>query len=229
MTYKGAVVVNGVNYGHRLPRGRHGIPRELVTANQQERLLKATTTIFADEGYASLAIRNVIDRAGVSRATFYKLFEGKVELVLAAQERAFELFREAVLDACADRDWPHGVAAGVGRSLDFAAHFRPEALLLLASSHAFAEPRLARAGLAIQKRFEDLLEEGAERCPSARSPRGLTVRASVGAAMTLVANCMAAGELEDIAELKADLVQIVLTPFVGANEAKRIANERLAE
>jgi AcrR family transcriptional regulator len=224
MSYKGVVVVNGVNYGHRLPRGRHGIPRELVTANQRERLLRATTEIFAEEGYASLAVRNVIARAGVSRATFYRIFDGKVDLVRAAQKRAFEELEGDATAACsASKDWPEGVAAGIGSVLDFARESRAECRLLLASG-PLSEPDLARQGLEVQQGLVDLLRRGSERYPSARSPRELTVRAAVGAAIWLVGNCAAADELDAVSDLKPDLVQIILTPFIGANEAKRIGN-----
>ncbi len=43
MSYEGTIVVEGVEYGSRLPRGRHGIPQALVTENQRDRLLDAAT------------------------------------------------------------------------------------------------------------------------------------------------------------------------------------------
>jgi AcrR family transcriptional regulator len=224
MSYRGGTTaISGASYG-RLPRGRHGIPREVVTANQRERVLDAVTEIFAEQGYAALAIRNVIDRAGVSRATFYKIFEGKDDCVRAAQLRAYDGLQEAIVGACSSRqDWASGVAAAVGAALDFFSRSPAEALLLLGSSHAFSEPQLAREGLAIQQRLIELLRKGSESHPSTRSPSSFTERAAVGAALSIVGSCMAAGEVDALAALEADLVQIILTPFLGGNEAKRIA------
>lgn len=207
-----------------LPRGRHGIARELVAANQRERLLCAATEIFAEQGYASLAVRGMIERARVSRATFYELFDDKVNCVLAAQRRAFEALKEAVTPTCgAGPHWPAGVAAAVGAALDFATSRPADARLLLASSHALSEPRLAREGLALQEELVAILHAGAERCPSARSPSPLAERAAVGAALSIVAGCFAGEEPGLLPDLKPKVAQIILTPYVGANEAGRIA------
>jgi AcrR family transcriptional regulator len=224
MSYQGAIVVNGVNYGNRLPRGRHGIPQELVIANQRERMLSAAATIFAERGYAAMSVSDVIKRAGVSRATFYQLFGNKLECLLAAQERALDGLQELIAAACrSQQDWPRGVAAAVGALLDFTARFPGDARLILASSHALSEPELAREGVAVHEQMGELLGESAARCPSARSPDGLSQRAAVGAAMSLLGSCLAADEIAAIPELKPDLVQIILAPYLGDNEAKRVA------
>ena len=89
----------------------------------------------------------------------------------AAQQRAFDGLREAIVSACSSKqDWPYGVAAAVGAGLNFFARSPAQALLLLGSSHAFSEPQLAREGLAVQQRLIDLLRESAENHPSVRSP-----------------------------------------------------------
>jgi AcrR family transcriptional regulator len=222
-----AVVLGGIEYGHRLPRGRHGIPHELIAANQRERLLKATASVIAERGYASLAVSDLTDRAGVSRATFYKLFDDKHHCVLEAQAWAIGRLREAIGDAAgaaaADGDWPGAVAAGVGAALEFAAEHPGEARLVLASSHSPSEPKLAREGLALHLQLVRLLREGAASYTGAGGPGELTEQAAVGAAMSIAGNCLAAGEPEMLPGLRSDLVQIVLGPYLGAEAAKRVA------
>jgi AcrR family transcriptional regulator len=216
-------VIAGIDYG-RLPRGRHGIPKEEVLANQRERLLAATTAIFAEQGYAALAIGAVITRAGVSRSTFYKLFDDKLDCVLAAQRRAVEALGQTIAWACAaEQDWPHGVAHGVGAALAFAARFPGEARLVIASGQVASEPALARQGLPAHERLIELLRDGSRRHPGARSPTDLAEQAAIGAAMSIVATFLAAGEIDALAERQADLVEIVLTPYLGGEEARRAA------
>src|SRR6187397_2433509 len=124
MSYEGTIVVEGVEYGSRLPRGRHGIPQALVIENQRDRLLDSATMIFAQRGFASLAVANVIEQAGVSRGTFYEIFDNKFDCLLAAQQRAFDRLHEVIVSACsAEEEWPRGVAAGVAAGLDFVAEF----------------------------------------------------------------------------------------------------------
>jgi AcrR family transcriptional regulator len=228
MSSEATVAITGVDYGRRLPRGRHGIPQEVVAANQRERLLKATAAAIAERGYASLAVGDVTSRAGVSRATFYKLFKDKHACVLAAQGWAIDRLQRAIVgagesSAAAGGLWPEAVAAGVGAALDFAAEFPGQARLVLASGHSPSEPRLARDGLALHLQLGRLLHEGSRCFPGARSPSALGEQAAVGAAMSIVGTCLAAGEVEALPKLKSDLVQIVLTPYLGGNEARRVA------
>ena len=222
MSYEGTIVVEGVEYGSRLPRGRHGIPQTLVTANQRERLLNAATAIFAEQGYAALAVANVIERAGVSRGTFYEIFENKFACLLAAQGRAFDRLHTAIVTACsAEREWPRGVAAGVAAALDFTAEFPDDSRLILASSHPSAEPQLAREGISANEWLVDLLRNSSQQCPDARSPSDLTEQAAVGAAISIVGSCLASDRIGPLPELTTALVQIVLTPYLGGEDAKR--------
>jgi AcrR family transcriptional regulator len=228
MSSSEAVILGGIEYGDRLPRGRHGIPHELIAANQRERLLSATASVIAERGYASLAVSDLTDRAGVSRATFYKLFDDKHDCVLEAQGWAIDRLRRAIVEAgrpasAAGGAWPQAVAAGVAAALDFAVEFPGQARLVLASSHSPSEPKLAREGLALHLQLVQLLHEGAQRYAGARPASDLTEQAAVGAAMSIVGNCLAAGELDALPGLRTDLIQIVLMPYLGATEAKRVA------
>lgn len=222
MSYEGTIIVDGVEYGSRLPRGRHGIPHKLVVANQRERLLNAAAAIFAEEGYASLAVANVIRRAGVSRGTFYEIFDNKLDCLLAAQSRAFKRLNSAVVSACAaEEHWPRGVAAAIEVALDFAARSPEEASLILASSHPSSEPQLVEEGISVNRWLIDLLHNGSERYPAVRAPSDLTEQAAIGAAISIVGSCLANDRIGPMPELMAALVQIVLSPYVGTDEAER--------
>ncbi len=217
-----AVVLDGVDYGRRLPRGRHGIPHELVAANQRERLLNATASVIAEQGYASLAVSDLTDRAGVSRATFYKLFDDKHDCVLVAQGWAIDHLLTTIT-AAGRREWPEAVATGVGAALEFADDFPGQARLVLASSRSPSEPKLARDGLALHLRLVEILHRGSRRCPGTRSPSGLIEQAAVGAALSIVENRLAGGETGALSSLRQDLVEIVLTPYLGGDWASRVA------
>jgi AcrR family transcriptional regulator len=220
----GPVVVDGIDYGHRLPRGRHGIPRELVVANQRERLLDATAAVFAEFGYASLGVASVTERAGVSRATFYKLFGDKLDCVLAAHEAAFERIRGLILEACGSAgSWPEGVAAAVAAALRFGAESPNELRLVLLSSHTVSEPQLARRGRAVHEELAELLRAGREEGPEGTARSRLVDQATIGAAMSVVAARVTAGEAKRLPELTEDLTRLILDPYLGDAMAKRIA------
>ncbi|MGH9026618.1 MAG: TetR/AcrR family transcriptional regulator [Acidimicrobiia bacterium] len=51
-------------------------------------ILDATVDLYADLGFEGLSVNAVASRAGVSKATIYRRFPSKVDLVLAAATRA---------------------------------------------------------------------------------------------------------------------------------------------
>lgn len=67
-----------------LPRGRHGLSREQVEASQRLRLAVAMAEVCAEDGYSSVSVKHVLERAGVSRLTFYELYSNKLDCFLEA-------------------------------------------------------------------------------------------------------------------------------------------------
>jgi AcrR family transcriptional regulator len=61
----------------RLPRGASSLPREVVEREQRRRVVVATARVVSRKGYAEASVADIIAEAGVSRATFYQLFEDK--------------------------------------------------------------------------------------------------------------------------------------------------------
>lgn len=86
----------------RLPSGAHGIPADVVARNQRERLVAATAEACAEKGYAETSVADLAHRAGVSTATFYKLFPGKRECALEAHRELSARLLEEVDRACAE-------------------------------------------------------------------------------------------------------------------------------
>jgi AcrR family transcriptional regulator len=72
---------------------------EEVAADQRERLVDAMVGLVGERGYAATMVADLIDRAKVSRKTFYAHFTDRHELLLAAFDTAspvaFEDVREA--------------------------------------------------------------------------------------------------------------------------------------
>ena len=114
----------------RLPSGRHGLTREAVVASQRGRLIDAMAQVVAEKGYPATTVADVVERAGVSRRTFYEQFTDKEACFLAAYDLGLAVVAGRIKDAV-DVDptagWQAQARAGV------------EAFLaLLASEPAFA-------------------------------------------------------------------------------------------
>jgi AcrR family transcriptional regulator len=62
------------------------LPPDQVAANQRERLLTAIIDLAHERGYDAITVTDVLDRAAVSRASFYQLFDNREHCVLAAYD-----------------------------------------------------------------------------------------------------------------------------------------------
>jgi AcrR family transcriptional regulator len=76
-----------------VPRAAGGLPgrgarEDRVTAGQRRRMIDAMVELAAEQGYAATTVAHVIERAGVSRKTFYEHFSERKELLLAAFDDA---------------------------------------------------------------------------------------------------------------------------------------------
>jgi AcrR family transcriptional regulator len=208
----------------KLPRGPHALPQEVVEAHQRERLLAAVPPVIAEKGYANLTVKDLIDRAGVSRRTFYQLFDDKLDCVFAAHHAAFSRLNNIVVDACAaEKDWPDGVVAAIRGALEFATRAPDEMRLILVSSQA-SEPALARRGRASHDQLAGLLRSGRQRHETAGTALPSVEQAIVGAAMSLVADRLLADEVDRIPDLAPELTEIVLTPYLGVEAAHNAAS-----
>jgi AcrR family transcriptional regulator len=58
----------------QLPRGVHGIPREVIYASQKGRIMRACLELLGEEGGSAVSIAGIVARAHVSRKTFYEIF-----------------------------------------------------------------------------------------------------------------------------------------------------------
>ena len=78
----------------QFPSGIRRLPAELVNAVQRERVLAGMLRATAELGYREVSVQDVLDRAGVSRPTFYEHFENKEDCFLAAFDGAAGRLRE---------------------------------------------------------------------------------------------------------------------------------------
>jgi AcrR family transcriptional regulator len=210
----------------RLPRGRHGLPREFVAQNQRERLLAALTECLQEGGYDGATVSTIGKRAGVSKSDFYKQFESKDACFIAAYDDAVKRIREQVVAACAEADdWAIGVLAALAALLELLAAEPAQAGLVLVEG--------LRAGRGVYDRYQEalqsfvpLLRDGAPAPSGAGSPPEATDEAVVGGIASLLARRALAGETGRLEELLPEIAEFALTPYVGATEARRIISER---
>src|SRR5829696_8752177 len=104
----------------KLPPGRHGLPRQFVLHNQRGRLVEAAMHVFGTRSFGDARVADVLERAAISRKTFYEQFADKEACFMAAYEAAAVRVRDTVHAAAREPDnWDAAVRAGVAALLGF--------------------------------------------------------------------------------------------------------------
>lgn len=206
----------------RLPRGRHGIPADLVRSHQRSRLLEAATEALAEQGYGRVTATRVTELARVSSRTFYQHFEDLWACLLAAYETEAAHLRTEIESACNRVREEHDGGSGGAQETE-SGRARARAGIDAALSFLAAEPAVARllcaepppqiTALATARR--ELAEGLAEMLRDALADAdptplpGLEHRL-IGAAMALVATRAAGNDEFRLRELKPELRDLLL-------------------
>lgn len=195
---------------------RSGLSRAEVIANQRRRIFDGLAAALAYHGYEDTKITDVVELAGLSRATFYEHFRGKEACFAAAYEDGVERLAAAVEVAAVDRgDWSARVSAGLEAGLGFLAGDPPLAHLLLVESLAAARPARLEHERSLVRLAEALRPPadltGAELVPEE------TLRLLAGGLASHVSGRVLAGEAEQLTEDHDLLLGFLLAPTQAAD------------
>ena len=179
--------------------------------------------VCCERGAGDVGVAHVIERSGVSRRTFYELFDDREDCFTAAFEHALELATERVRGACGSGgDWWQRVRSGLVALLSFFDEEPQLARVLVVESLA-GGPRTMVLRARTIARLTDVLREGAE-SPPARSAilvPGLAAEALVGAVLSILQNRLADPAHEPLVGLASELMSVIVLPYRGAAAARR--------
>lgn len=207
-----------------LPPGRHGFTREQVAHHQRERLIAGLASAVTERGYDAVTLGDITKAAQVSRRVFYEHFKSKEECFLAAFEVVLDHVRRLVAEAVEPiPDWPHRVLAGTRAVLSFFASEPDLACLCLVESRGAPPEVSARFGEAVAELVPLLAKGRAERDGTRPLPDS-TEESVIGALVSLAYQKVTASEAEQLDDLLPDFTEFILSPYVGADEASRLAH-----
>jgi AcrR family transcriptional regulator len=205
----------------RPPRGRHGLPPEVVSRSQRDRLLEAAMRVVAEKGYAATTVADLTAEAGVSRTTFYELFEDKEACFLAAYDNAVDILVRRISAAYEAEDrWPDRARAGLATLLEALAADPAQARLALVDVAA-AGPAAQRRYRAAVQRLTPFFDEGRDFAPGGRNVPANASRMAAGAVVGLISDELIAGRAEKLPSLLSDLLFATLVAYIGPDAAAR--------
>jgi AcrR family transcriptional regulator len=210
----------------RFPSGARKLPSDLVRAVQRERLIMAMLKAASELGYRETNVQDVIDRAGVSRPTFYEHFANKEDCFLAAFDISAERLRDKV-DLAALKGgevWRDRMRCGLEELLRFASTEPDTARALIVEARAGSVDAVMRR-VELLDHFASCLDtQVRELLPEAPAFSMTTATGIIGGVESLLYARLCKGEHESLEALLPSLMYFVVLPYEG-HEA---ASEELA-
>lgn len=199
----------------------------MVRASQRERLLGALAESVAERGYAGAAVADVIERAGISRKTFYEHFSNKEECFLAAYDAGVAMVLDAIDHAVGAAPHPYAAAEAGMHAYVSTLREHPDLARAFFVEVFGAGPRALARRERVLERFADQLEgiyaDAAAALPELpEQPPRYVFRAAVGAVDELVTRELMKRGPSRLGGLEPQLFDVEMRLLVGLEVAERI-------
>lgn len=206
--------------------------RERVSDIQRMRLLSAAGQVCCEHGVANATVALIVERAGVSRRTFYELYRDSEECLLATFGEALERARKRVSAAWfADGNWCERTRASLMALLSLFDEDPVLAQLLVVESLAVGHRVLADR-VRILDTLIDALANGARRDMSDGKHRAhnaskaavrLNIEGALGGVLGVLHARISQHSTGRLIELTSPLVSMLVLPCAGPAAAQREA------
>ena len=212
----------------RAPTRRTSSPSR-VAGDPAARLLAAMAEVAAEHGAANVTVAHVVARAGVSRRTFYELFEDREDCFIAAFDHALARAAAAIVPAYeTEGRWRERVRSALAALLVFFDEEPEMARLLVVEALGAGSPALEARARTIDGLIA-AVDEGRGEARLGKEPPPLTAEGVVGAVMSvlharLLANtgARAGGRGEGpLLGLLGELTGMIVLPYLGQVAASR--------
>jgi AcrR family transcriptional regulator len=178
-----------------------------------------------DLGARVPTVSEVIDRAGISRRTFYEHFGDREEALLAAVQESVARAAARVLPAYrAQTEWRDAIRAGLAGLLAFLEEEPAFGSLLLLD--ALGRPLAEDPGLRRRVHLQallDALDGGRELARSAAGLSRANAEAVLGGVLFILRARMLEGQGRAMSSLLGELMSVIVRPYLGAAAAAREA------
>lgn len=201
------------------PRRQVDVVRVRVGAAQRLRIISAMVALASENGAASTTVTELVRLAGVSRKTFYELFEDRGDCMLATTEHALALACErAEVGYRGGEQWIDGVRGGLEALLQFFDEKPQLARICIVQSAAAGPAALARRGEALGG-FATVVDEG--RALARHQPPPLTAEGIVGGVVSVVTTRLLSPEPAPLLDLVNPLMSAIVLPYRGQAAARK--------
>ena len=208
-----AVVRNG-GKGGGLGPGR-------VMEIQRTRILAAMVEVSAERGASNITVAHIVERAGVSRRTFYELYPDREECFLAAFDDAVARASRYALDGYdPSARWDVRIRAALTGLLSFLDAERGMGQLLIVGSLGGGHQALERRRQ-ILAQILTLIDEGCTQAKTGTEPPPLTAEGILGGVLSVLHSRLLDPERASLLALTGALMSMIVLPYLGPAAARR--------
>ncbi len=210
--------------GESSARGRVelDLERERVAEIQRARMLGAMVDLTRERGAERVTVAHVVGRAGVSRRTFYELFEDREACLLEALDEALGRIEEAVMPAYRhERGWSQRIGAALTAMLEyFDADPATAALCVVDSLAAGPEALERRAG--VVDALVAAVDRGRREAGTQTGLNRVIAEGVVGAVLGVLYTRLrgrVGSDMKPLLPLRGQLMSMIVLPYLGPEAA----------
>jgi AcrR family transcriptional regulator len=217
-----------------LRTAHNGIGREHVSDIQRARMLAAMVDEVAERCAGNVTVAHVVARSGVSRRTFYEIFEDREDCFLAAFDDAVGKIAAHVVPAYEGEDpWREKIRAGLTTLLEYLDYERGIGRLVIVETLAVG-PRALERRRRVLAQVIAAVDDGRYQAKKSENPPPLTAEGVVGAVLSVLHTRLVEEEPGRLTacpppamggprmgELVNPLMAMIVLPYLGSAAARK--------
>jgi AcrR family transcriptional regulator len=211
---------NGVGREH--PNGHeHPVGHRHVAELQRARMLTAMVQEISERGGANVSVAHVVARSGVSRRTFYEIFDDCEDCFLAAFDEALKGVAAVVVPAYEQSgSWRAKTRAALAALLESLEFDPARGRLLIVESLAAGPGALGRRRNVLAQ-IIPIIEQGNTEGKAGTDPPPLIAEGVVGGVLSVLHARLVECNPGNLVDLAGPLMGMIVLPYLGAVAARR--------
>jgi AcrR family transcriptional regulator len=203
--------------------GRDVIGRGGVPDIQRARIVAALVEVSRERGAPRVTVAHIVARSGVSRRTFYEMFEDREACFLAAFDEAIERARARVLPAYRGAvGWQAQIRAGLTALLEFLDDEPGLGGVCVVDALGAGPEALGRRAQVVRA-LVDAVDGGRAEAKVGLRPTRLTAEGVVGGVLSVLYARLGEGDSGSMLKLLSALMGMIVMPYRGSAAAGREA------
>jgi AcrR family transcriptional regulator len=184
-------------------------------------MVAAMIDVVSERGRAASTVAHVVARSGVSRRTFYEIFEDFEDCFAAALDQSIECAREYVLlDHDPKQRWRARIRTGLVGLLEFLVEEPAMGRLCIVETLG-AGPRIHERRMRVVDQLTAAVDDGRSEPKASKALPPLTAEGVVGGVLSVLHARLLAARSGSLLNLTGPLMGMIVLPYLGPAEAHK--------